>query len=152
MWVSILLMVAALGGLVLALYFTLLYYRILAPASCPSPGGSRGGSSACELVVFSSYGRLFVLPNSVYALPFYCLVLVAAYLRLFDVASLAGAPARLFWDVLAVSCALSVVMGLYLVHALFFKLRTVCVLCLLGHAINLLIAILVLVALVSPSL
>ncbi|HEU4753660.1 MAG TPA: vitamin K epoxide reductase family protein [Armatimonadota bacterium] len=107
------------GGLALAVYFVLVYYRLVQPDSGMLPRICRLGSGTCQSAVFSRYGRIFGPPNSILAIPFYLLVLHAAFSLL-----LTG---RYPWAgyLLAASVA-TIVLGLYLIYALRVKLRTTC--------------------------
>jgi uncharacterized membrane protein len=167
MVLAALLLLLSLCGLGLSLHFTLLYYRIIQPGNWPGswrssrhssqPGSSestllcRLSRSACEQLVFTSYGRLCILPNSVFGFAFYVLVatLAMSLLRPEDTAAVAAPPflqglvallPRVLLPASLLGAAISVGAGFYLIHALFIKLRTPCVLCLLGHALNVAIA------------
>ena len=155
MVLAALLLLLSLCGLGLSLHFTLLYYRIIQPdsrrSSSEPPLLSRLSRSACEQVVFTSYGRLCILPNSVFGFAFYVLVatLAMSLLRPEDTAAVAAPPflqglvavlPRVLLPASLLGAAISVGVGFYLIYALFVKLRTPCVLCLLGHALNVAIA------------
>jgi uncharacterized membrane protein len=130
--------ILALGGCALSLYFTLLYYHVI-----PVCSGNRPFCLACEKVVFTRFGRLFFLPNSVYGLGFYWIVLISALTQLVTGTTIEPYRAILL-DAALLSAAVSVGTGLYLIYVLFVKLRVVCWLCLAGHTCNVLIALLLL--------
>jgi uncharacterized membrane protein len=114
-----LLLLLALAGLANAVYFALLYYRVLPPDSRRVPAFCRMEESACASVVFAGCGRLFGVPNSLPGIGFYLLLLSVAAVRL-----ITGYWALLDWA-LALSLV-TVIVGAYLVYALMFRLRTPC--------------------------
>jgi uncharacterized membrane protein len=113
----------ALLGLLDALYFTLVAYRVLAPDAAWLPRVCRMDEGTCARVVDAPEARLLRIPNSVLGLGWYALVLLHA-LR-----PLPCAPLLLLG-------AASVAMSAYLAWALLRKLRAPCPLCFLGHGIN----------------
>jgi uncharacterized membrane protein len=146
-----LLLLLALCGLGLSLYFTLLYYRIVRPSGSASTVLCRLSRSACERVVWTSYGRLCVLPNSVFGLAFYVLVTTLAVSLLRPAGATTAASPQYLQGLVSVlpavllpasllGATISVGVGFYLVYALFIKLKAPCGLCLLVHALNVAIA------------
>ena len=107
------------GGLALAVYFALVFFRVLQPDSGAMPAFCRIGSGTCQSAIFSRYGRIFGPPNSVLAVPFYLLVIHAGLSLLVT----GGYP----WvDYLLGIAAFTLVLALYLIHALLVRLRTNC--------------------------
>lgn len=110
------LLALALCGLLNSLYFTLVYFRVVRPDSSMLPSFCWLGKEACQEVVFTPYGRVFGVPNSVLGLVFY-LVIADTGLSLL----LTGRSHRL--DFALAASAGCVLMGIYLVWALLVKLR-----------------------------
>ena len=135
---SIAIVVLSLVGLWNAFYFTFAYYgRVKKARWIPEVLCAREGSS-CVTVVQTPYARVFGLPNSLFGIIYY------AVLILWTAVS-ALAPAWFIWLLIAAS-AVTVVLGFYLVYALNVKLRTHCPLCYMGHAINAMLFVLLIFA------
>ena len=135
---SIAIVVLSLVGLWNAFYFTFAYYgRVKKARWIPEILCAREGSS-CVTVVQTPYARVFGLPNSLLGIIYY------AVLILWTSAS-ALAPAWFIWLLIAAS-AVTVALGFYLVYALNVKLHTHCPLCYMGHAINALLFVLLILA------
>jgi uncharacterized membrane protein len=98
------------------------------------------GQKTCDLLLDTPCARLFGIPNSVIGLIFYSGIAAAC-----AVSWLTGQRSLLPYALAAAVVALCV--SLYLAYALLFKLRRVCRLCFLAHAINALLVV-VLAALV----
>lgn len=120
-------------GLYIAAYFTLVYYGLLAPSTKLMPSVCRLKDRSCQTVLTTKYARLFGVPNSLLGVVYYLalIVLVSGGWTAGPVASALIAAA---WFAVAV--------GFLLVYSLFFIIRIPCPLCLAGHAINLLLALL----------
>jgi uncharacterized membrane protein len=116
-----LLLLLALLGLVIAVYFTLIYYHVIRPDGRGVPALCRLGEKTCQSVVFTRYGRLTGLPNSLWGILFYLLVLHVGLERL------SGRPPR-FLDIALAAALLTVVLAIYLVHALLVRLKVPCAL------------------------
>ncbi|HXG24565.1 MAG TPA: vitamin K epoxide reductase family protein [Chthonomonadales bacterium] len=111
---AVLVALAALG-LINALYFTLLYFRLIPPDSRFLPAFCRLGEQTCQAVVFTAYGRFWRVPNGLIGTLFYLLVIAAA---VFDREWLLEAALA--------AALLSLVYGAYLIHALAVRLRVRC--------------------------
>lgn len=128
----------ALAGLAISAYFLLIFYRVVRPGAPGVPTFCRLSERTCESVVFTRDGRLFFgLPNSLFGVGYYLLVLFGAAARL-----LAGRFLGL--DLALAGAAATVLVGAYLTWSLLAKLRVPCTLCLTSHAMNALIAVLLL--------
>jgi len=135
---SIAIVVLSLVGLWNAFYFTFAYYgRVKKARWIPEVLCAREGSS-CVTVVQTPYARVFGLPNSLFGIIYY------AVLILWTAVS-ALAPAWFIWLLIAAS-AVTVVLGFYLVYALNVMLDTHCPLCYMGHAINAMLFVLLIFA------
>ena len=133
----------SLAGLLNALYFTLAYYgrvrkaRWVPPALCACEG------SNCAAVVRTFYARVFGVPNSLLGIIYY-LALIGWVLAGAAWASAARTAVWLHgvWWLLVAASGAAVVLGLYLIHALWRILRVHCPLCYAAHAVNLTLTIL----------
>jgi uncharacterized membrane protein len=139
-----LILVLSLAGLVNALYFTLAYFgRVRKSRWVPEILCAREGSS-CVTVLQTPYARVFRVPNSLLGIVYYLAILFWLPWR--------GAvhfTEEHIWVFLVWTCALllggaiSVVLRIYLVHALRRKLHVDCPLCYAAHAINILLLVLI---------
>lgn len=102
-------------GLINALYFTLLYFRLVRPDSRFLPAFCRLGEQTCQAVVFTAYGRFWRVPNGLIGTLFYLLVIAAAVLN-----------GEWLLDGALAAALLSLVYGVYLIHALAVRLRARC--------------------------
>jgi uncharacterized membrane protein len=127
-----LLALLSLTGLYISAYFTLVYYRVIPPDSRWVPPFCRMEDQTCQLVVQHRDARVFGLPNSVLGVVFYAMILVNVLTG--------GIPT--LTSLLMYGSWLTVALAVYLVHSLYFKVKVVCILCLISHGINLLIALL----------
>jgi uncharacterized membrane protein len=130
----LLLIAASLVGLAISAYFSLVYFRLVAPDARHVPQFCRLGERVCEGLVFRREGRLFFgIPNSLLGIGFYVLVLDTV---------LSGRLASTPWmrDTLLACAGLTVIIGGYLTWVLLVRLRTPCALCLVSHSLNALIA------------
>lgn len=91
----------------------------------------------CESLLNTGDARIFKVPN------FYLGILF--YIFIFIVVLDEGLFAFLYISVLTIT-GFTVVLGLYLIYSLFFKIRIQCILCLASHTINLTLFILILMA------
>jgi len=124
--------IVAVPGLLISLYFTLVTYRIILPDARWIPKVCRMGQDTCRSVLDHPDSRVAGIPNSVPGLVYYSVVCVAA---------VAGFPAPLRVPLLVAAWA-AVALGLYLTYSLVFRVRVACRLCLASHAINLTLALL----------
>lgn len=128
--------VVATVGLLDALYFVLVTYRWMRPDPRWLPRVCRMDDATCARIVDTPEARVLGLPNSVYGVAWYGVVLAAA------ARAFAG---PLPWKVpLVLAAGGTVVFSAYLAAVLVFRLRAPCPLCFLGHACN--VAILALLA------
>jgi uncharacterized membrane protein len=118
-----LLLLGAAGSL-LSLYAALASYGRLGAGTAPCADGG----TACENVFQTRPARLFGVPNALFGLGFYALVLATAVLG-------ADAPPGLLTATRAASVA-AVAAGVYLSYQLLFRLRMRCRVCFASHALN----------------
>lgn len=132
----------ALVGLLDALYFVGVTYRWLRPDAPWLPRVCRMDGATCARVVDTPEARFFGLPNSVLGAAWYLLVLAAAGQAL----ATGSLPHCL---PLLLVAAFTVAFSAYLAWALLVRLRAPCPLCFLGHAVN--VGLLVLLLLACPG-
>lgn len=115
-------------GLGISIYFSLAFYGIirtnekLLPAVVCSPE-----EGACLTVLGFPDAKVFGVPNSLLGNLFYLALLVLVAL---------GPDWRLLWGLSAAAAWFAFLFSLYLIYALFFRIKIPCPLCLLSHAIN----------------
>jgi uncharacterized membrane protein len=146
----------ALAGLLNALYFALSYYGLargrLIPAVRQKVEGRRSKvegchshfalrtshfESSCRAVTQTPEARALGLPNFILGIPYY-LGLIAL--------SWSADPAPGWMAAARIASYLAVLLGVYLVYALRYRLHVSCPLCLLGHGVNLALAVCLTVA------
>ena len=123
----------AMIGLYIAAYFTLVYYGLLAPSTKLMPSVCRLKDRTCQAVLTTKYARLFGVPNSLLGVLYYSAVIVLLS---------GGWTAAPIGTALIAAAWFTVAVGFLLVYSLFFIIRIPCPLCLAGHTINLLLALL----------
>ncbi len=128
---SFLLLLLAVVGLLIALYFVLVYYGLLRPDTRLVPAVCRMSDDSCQLVIRHPDAHIFGLPNAVYGVGFYLLVIVSILFP--DISFLHTAVLVVSW--------ISVAVGIYLIYSLFFKIKIPCPLCLTAHGINIVLAV-----------
>jgi len=122
-------------GLLISVYFTLVYYRLVASDSRFLPRFCTLSEGSCRTILDASQARLFGLPNSLVGLFYYALLLFFALNVWVEVPM---ASARWLFVVSLVASAV----GLTLADALIRTLKTPCVLCFTSHGINVVISVL----------
>jgi uncharacterized membrane protein len=123
----------AAAGVYIAAYFTLVFYGYLDANTRLMPRVCRLEERTCQTVLGTKYAKVFGVPNSLLGVVYY-LIVIAVLL-------IGWAPQALAVGLIFVAW-FTVALGLYLIYALFFIIRIPCPLCLIGHAINLVLAIL----------
>ena len=139
--VRVLICVLSLAGLANALYFSFAYYgRIKKARWVPEILCAREGSS-CVRVVQTRYARVFGVPNSLLGIVYYLFLIKGA---------LANWPIHIMLNdyfgpvvhfhlgmaLLMLTSAGTIILGVYLIYALRFKLHVHCPLCYTAHVIN----------------
>lgn len=119
-------------GLYISLYFTLVYYRLVDANTAFVPSLCRMDEGTCQLVIRHPDARLSGLPNSILGIGFYVLVMLVGI-------GVDGEVLFLFARWIAWA---AVLLAVYLVYSLFFKMKRACPLCLVSHGISLAIALL----------
>lgn len=124
-------------GLFISIYFALVYNKLIAPNAHWLPKFCRLEKGACESLLNTDEAHILKAPNFYLGILFYIFILVVALDE--------GLFAFLYISVLTIT-GFTVVVGLYLIYSLFFKIRIQCILCLASHTINLALFILILMA------
>jgi uncharacterized membrane protein len=120
-------------GLYIAAYFTLVYYGIVAASTRLMPNVCRLEERTCQTVLGTKYARVFGVPNSLLGLLYYLTVVLLLSVG-WTAGPIATATIAVAW--------FTVALGVFLAYSLFFIIRIPCPLCLTGHTINLLLAVL----------
>lgn len=131
-----LLILLAVIGLLISLYFTGVYYNYLKSDVWWVPVFCRMKQQTCRSILETPEARVFGMPNFVLGLIFY-IVLIAAVL---------GNVSGFLFDILLTTAVFTVALAAYLIYALRVRLKTNCILCYTTHGINTLIAILLIVS------
>ncbi|MFQ5797723.1 MAG: vitamin K epoxide reductase family protein [Bacteroidota bacterium] len=133
MLIWIFMLLAAFGFLV-SLYFTLVYYKLMAPDTKFVPSICRLGEQTCRTILSTREARVLGVPNFLLGLIYYLGLITLGAFELIH-------PSTWGYEALMTISLLTVLLGVYLTHSLLSKLRVVCVLCIAGHLINVFIAI-----------
>ena len=120
-------------GLYIAAYFTLVYYGILRANTKLMPNVCQLEDRTCQTVLGTKYARVFGVPNSLLGVLYYLAVIVLL---------LAGSTAGPIATATIAVAWFTVAVGIFLAYSLFFIIKIPCPLCLTGHTINLLLAVL----------
>ncbi len=124
--IELLLLSCALAGLIIASYFSLVYYRIIEADSNWIPAFCRMEKQACMRILDTQEAKVLGVPNSILGLLYYGAILLV--------------PIDSIDVLFLVASIFSVGLGMYLVHALVYRLKMHCPLCYTAHGINLVIA------------
>ena len=116
----------SLAGLANALYFTASYYGLFQGGLIPTAGTS------CQKVMQTPDARALGLPNFLLGVVYYPALIALIW---------TAGPASGWMTAARIASWLAVLLGLYLIHVLRFRLRVSCPLCMAGHGINLALAI-----------
>lgn len=133
--IQTLLILLALTGFFISLYFTGVYYNYLKSDVWWVPVFCRMKQQTCQSVVQTPEARIFGVPNFVLGLLFYIVLIVTVL----------GDIGGFLFDILIATAIFTVVLAGYLVYALRVRLQTDCVLCYTAHGINTLIALMLIV-------
>lgn len=118
-------------GLLISLYFTLVYYHFLKPDTAIVPVFCRLDEATCQQLLRTRNAKILGAPNFLFGLLYY------AGIMWYAVGIVKSIPAT------AVICVslFTLFLGIYLVYGLVAKLKIHCVLCYTSHACNLIIFI-----------
>ena len=118
-------------GLLISLYFLLVYHKLILPNASYIPTFCRLDERTCETILHTPYARLLGVQNFYPGIIFYILVIVF------------GSDPNALHTLVGLS-GVTVLAGIYLSYSLLYKLKVPCVLCFTGHGINFFIFILLL--------
>ena len=109
----------------------MVYYKLIPPNASYIPKFCRLDERTCETILHTPYARLLGVQNFYPGIIFYILLIIfhSDPNALHTLVGLSG---------------VTVLAGIYLSYSLLYKLKVPCVLCFTGHAVNLLIFILLL--------
>jgi uncharacterized membrane protein len=130
-----LLLLLSLIGLLISLYFTLVYYQRIPANYHLVPRICRMKESTCQTVLSVRDARLLGFPNSALGILYYgilCFITVAGGWE-------SGGFVHRFFLWVSI---LVVLLSFYLSHSLLYRIKIVCPLCFVSHGINVLIALL----------
>lgn len=120
-------------GLLISLYFTLVYHKVIPADVRFLPKFCRMDQSSCETILATRDARVFGVPNFSLGLVYYLTLVVAIALpELMEKAYL----------LFVAAAGLSVATSLFLSYALLFRWKARCILCFTSHVLNLLIFLL----------
>ena len=125
-------LVCSFFGLLISLYFTLVYYHLLKPDAAVVPFFCRLDEATCQHLMSTRNARILGAPNFVFGLLYYTGMIFysAGWVALRNVVPL---------SLVTFVSLFTVVLAVYLVYGLIVKLRTHCVLCYTSHACNFII-------------
>ncbi len=132
---TLVLNIAAAAGLAIATFFTLVIYGKIAPDAKFIPRFCRLEPEKCMTVLGHPDARFYGIPNSLIGMLFYILV----------VASAVAGRGNLLRQVAVVAAWIAVTSGVYFTYSLLVKIRIPCMLCFTAHALNLLIALIMVI-------
>ncbi len=113
-------------GLALSLYTLYLHWKLKRDAQYKAVCDLSDRMS-CMKSIRSEEGKIFGIPNGVYGIGFYALVLLATL-----------PPLQTYLAPLAV---LGVIFSLYFAYQLYFKVKTICIVCTSIYLVNLLLLV-----------
>ncbi|MBI2267502.1 MAG: vitamin K epoxide reductase family protein [Armatimonadetes bacterium] len=125
--------VLAFLGFYIAAYFWLVGRGLLKQDNRIVPSFCRLHEGTCRKVLETGYASIFGVQNSFLGIIYYSAVLIALGTGQWLTHWVSAALAAVSWFTTAVS--------LYLIHALFYRIKVPCPLCLVSHGINLALAI-----------
>jgi uncharacterized membrane protein len=134
MIIGVIIILLAATGFLISLYFTLAYYRIIKADQRYIPNFCRMEEGTCQQIIHTAEARLFGAPNSLIGLCYYLLVMIATI-----------APGIVPHQIILITSASTVAVGIYLSYVLIMKLKIPCTLCFTGHSINVFLFILMLI-------
>ena len=115
-------------GLLISVYFTLTYYRVIRPDAMFLPKFCRLDEATCQYLMGTRNAQILGVRNFVLGLLYYTALIIYVGVPSFEVV--------ISVDLVAGISLLTVVLGVYLVYGLIAKLKTHCVLCYTSHAVN----------------
>jgi uncharacterized membrane protein len=128
-------------GLLISLYFNLVYYGIIGPDQWFIPRVCRMEEGVCHYIIHTSEAKALGVPNFVLGIIYYCSLIMLNVIEI--------QKHELLYQIVSALSVGVVLLGGYLTYALLFKLRTNCVLCFTSHGLNFVIMILLIIRLLT---
>ncbi|HMD13424.1 MAG TPA: vitamin K epoxide reductase family protein [Bacteroidota bacterium] len=129
------LILCAVMGFLISLYFLLVYFNIMRANQSFIPSLCRMDEHTCEYVLHTSYAKLLGIPNSALGVIFYIVIFFAVFID--------GIRTNVFTNRLIILSSIStVVASIYLAYVLIVKVKARCILCFTIHILNVIILIL----------
>jgi len=117
-------------GLLISVYFALVYHGLMKPDSGIVPSVCRMDEESCQSVLKVREARVFGIPNFYLGIVFYLAIIAFSLNPDQWKGSAVGAH---------IASGVAVVVSLYLAYSLLFLIKKKCVLCFTAHILNLII-------------
>jgi uncharacterized membrane protein len=127
---STILLVSGIIGFYISLYFTLVSRKIVRPETSMVPAFCRLDGDSCDLVIQHPHARLLGPSNFSLGLFYYAIIILLAV----------SEPTRAISSFFVLISWFTVALAIFLVHSLYAKVKVRCTLCMIAHAVNILIA------------
>lgn len=124
-------------GLLISLYFTLVYRGVLRSDSTMIPQFCRMDNESCLSIIKTREARIIGIPNFYLGILFYLAILAVA---------LFPALTPYVLDSLKIASGFTVIVGIVLSYTLLFVMKKNCVLCFTAHVVNLILFVLLLLS------
>lgn len=133
MYIPIVVIVLGLIGLVDSLYYTFAHYGVMGFGSPLMPVVCDSEKNVCEMLASTNWASVLGIPNSVFGLGYYALVLLAAGARL-------ATGEWMYPRLTAAVALLAAVFSVYLAWLMITQVRAICPLCVTAQSINVVLA------------
>lgn len=130
------LLVLALIGFQISLYFTLVYHRRLRPDAGWLPEACRMDERSCGSILGTPEARILKIPNFHLGLVYYTVLSILSFIP---------SAVEMFLLELRLISGFTVFLAVVLSYSLLWKLRVLCILCFASHTINLLIFLILII-------
>lgn len=130
------LLVLALIGFQISLYFTLVYHGRIRSDAGWLPELCRMDERSCGSILGTPEARVLKIPNFHLGLVYYTVLAILSFLP---------SALQMFLMEIRLISGFTVFLGVALTYVLVWKLRVLCVLCFVSHGINLLIFLLLMI-------
>lgn len=133
MYIPILVIILGLIGLVDSIYYTSAHYGLMGFGSSLMPMVCDSEKNVCEMLASTNYASTMGVPNSLFGIGYYAIVLLAAGIRL-------ATGEWVYPRMLAAIAVLAAVFSVYLAWLMITQVRVICPLCVTAQAINVVLA------------
>ncbi len=130
---NILIVLCSSVGMVISLYFALVYHGMVEPDARWIPRVCRMEKGTCDTILRTQDAKVLGVPNFYPGILFYSTILWAVISP--DIAADT-------MDLIRTASGITVLLGIYLTYSLLRRVRVNCVFCFASHAINLILFIL----------